>query len=353
MLTPITHILPQTVVQRMRQLPVEGSIHVRQGETVRAIDVIASTRLKPKHFMLDIAAGLGVSNEAAARFIERYEGDDVNRGDVIARKAGLFNRIVRTPVDGKIVLITDGYVMIEEEQEPFKLLAGLPGEVIDLIHGVGAVIEATGALVQGTWGNGRIDSGVLSVIARDAAAELEPGMIDVGMRGSVLMSGRCTNPDVFRRAAEQRLRGLVLGGMPSEFIPVVRKLDLPVILTDGFGAQEMNPAAFRLLSTSDKRDVALNAEPYNPETGGRPEVVIPQPPAPGADTAPPAGRLEEGSRVRITREPHRGAWGKVTAILPGRLHFENGLRLPAASVQIDGGESIPVPLANLEIVNNN
>jgi hypothetical protein len=351
MLTPITHILPYTVVQRRRILPREGRVGVRQGQTVRATDVIATAVLKPNHTMLDVAAGLGVRRAAAAEFIERYEGDKLETGDVIARKTGLFNRVVRAPVAGRIVLITDGYVMVEEKQAPFELLAGIPGEITELVHDLGAVIETTGALIQGVWGNGLIDFGVLNVISQNAGDELNPTQIDVSLRGAVLMAGTCQSAEVFQRAADQRLRGMILGSMPSEFIPTARRLPFPLILTDGFGRQPMNPAAFRLLSTSEKRDVALNAESYDPETGMRPEILIP---LPSGDAKPvvEVGRLEIGQRVRLTRAPNKGAWGVVESFLPGRTLFPNGLRLPGVQVRLEGGETIRVPTANLEIINS-
>jgi hypothetical protein len=301
--------------------------------------------------MLDVAAGLGVRRAAAAELIERYEGDKLETGDVIARKTGLFNRVVRAPVSGRIVLMTDGYVLIEEKQAPFELMAGIPGEVTELVHEMGAVIETTGALIQGIWGNGAIDFGVLNVMSENPGDELAPAQIDVSLRGAVLMAGTCLSAEVFQRAADQRLRGLILGSMPSEFIPTARRLPFPLILTDGFGRQPMNPAAFRLLSTSQKRDIALNAEPYDPETGMRPEILIPLPPS-DAETVSDVGRLETGQRVKITRAPHKGGWGVVEVLLPGRTLFPNGLRLPGAQIRLEAGESIRVPTANLEIINS-
>jgi len=351
MITPITHILPYTVVQRRRLLPREGRVGVRQGQTVRATDVIATTVLKPSHTMLDVAAGLGVRRSAAPQFIERYEGDKLETGDVIARKTGLFNRVVRSPISGRIVLMTDGYVMIEEKQAPYELMAGIPGEVTELVHELGAVIETTGALIQGAWGNGVIDFGVLNVMSENPGDELKPGQIDVGLRGAVLMAGTCLSPEVFQRAADQRLRGLILGSMPSEFIPTARRLPFPLILTEGFGRLPMNAAAFRLLSTSQKRDIAINAEAFDPETGSRPEILIPLPPS-DAEAVSDVGRLDTGQRVQVMRAPHKGAWGVVEALLPGRTLFPNGLRLPSAQVRLEGGESIRVPTANLEIINS-
>ena len=351
MLAPITNILPQAIVQRLRMLPRAGQVKVRQGQTVRATDVIATTNLNPSHIMLDASAGLGVGRATAKDFFERYEGEMLVEGDVIARKSGLFSRVVRSPVAGKIVLMTDGYIFIEETQAQFELFAGIPGEVKELVHEMGAVIETVGALIQGTWGNGKIDTGVLNVLSEKPDEYLLPEYVDVDLRGSILMAGRCNSAEVFRKAAEQNVQGLILGSIPSDLIPAARRLPFPLMLTDGFGDRPMSTAAFRLLSTSNRRDVALNAEPFDTDTAARPEVLIPQPTAPDVGNAPAVGRLEVGQRVRVTRDPYRGIMGKIEAILPGRTLFPNGLRLQAVRIRRENGEFLLVPLANVEIVN--
>ncbi len=351
MLAPITNILPQAVVERLRILPRAGHVRVRQGQNVRATDVIATAEVNPSHIMLDVASALGVSRAKAADHIERYEGESVAGGDVVAQTKGLFSRVVRSPVDGKIVLMTDGYVFIEEKSTPFELLAGIPGEVKELVHEMGAVIETTGALIQGAWGNGRIGSGILNALSKSPGDVLLPEQVEGGPRDAVLMSGRCSDAEVFRRAAAQQIKGLILGSIQSELIPVVRKLPFPVLLTDGFGDLPMSTAAFRLMSTSHKREVAVNAEPFDPDTGSRPEVLIPLPTAPDVGPAPVIGRLEKGQRIRVTRSPRKGTLGIIDSIPPGRMMFPNGLRLQAVRIKLESGEIMLVPLANVEIVN--
>lgn len=351
MLAPITNILPQAVVQRLRVLPRAGQVKVRQGQTVRATDVVAVTSLEPKHVMLDASSGLGVSRANAREYIERYEGEMVVEGDVIARKTGLFSRVVRSPVAGKIVLMTDGYIFIEVVQEQFQLQAGIPGEVKELVHEMGAVIETVGALIQGSWGNGKIDTGVLNVMSEQPDEMLLPEQIDIDLRGAILMAGRVESADIFRRAADQNVQGMILGSIPSELIPTARRLPYPLLLTDGFGNRPMNSAAFRLLLTSNRRDVALNAEPFDVDTAARPEVLIPLPAAPQVENAPAVGRLEAGQRVRVTRDPHRGVTGKIESIPPGKSMFSNGLRLQAVKIRLESGEFLLVPQANVEIVN--
>ena len=351
MLVPITNILPQTIIQRLRILPRPGQVKVRQGQTVRATDVIATANVNPSHIMLDAASSLGVTRKSVQSYMERYEGEMLVEGDVIARKTGMFSRMLRSPVEGKIVLISDGYVFIEEQQAPFELQAGIPGEVKELVHELGAVIETVGALIQGSWGNGLIDFGVLHVASGKPDDYLLPENMDLGLRGSILLGGRCNSTEVFRRAVEQRVRGMILGSIPSELIPAARKLPFPLMLTDGFGDMPMSEAAFRLLSTSSKRDVALNAEPFDLDTAVRPEVLIPLPVAPDVSVAPSVGQLKPGQRVRVTRKPDQGVVGVIDQIPAGRTMFPNGLRLQAVKIRLENGENLLAPLANVEIIN--
>ncbi|MFQ5615290.1 MAG: hypothetical protein ACE5GO_02380, partial [Anaerolineales bacterium] len=152
---------------------------VRAGQNVRATDVIATANTTPKHYMLNVARGLGVSEDDAEKYIERMLNDEVAEGDVIATRSRFGKRIVRSPVNGTIELITAGQMLIEVKTEPYQLKAGIPGVVAELIHGRGAVIKTTGALIQGVWGNGQVDLGLMNVLAESPDHVLSPGQIDV------------------------------------------------------------------------------------------------------------------------------------------------------------------------------
>lgn len=183
MLAPVAHIHPMTIIQRTRMLPVEGQILARDGQRVRANEVIATANLTPKHYILDIASGLGVTQAAAGNYVDRYQNESVNSEDVIARKTGFFNRVIRSPVKGKIVLITGGVVILEEDTEPFELMAGISGNIVEIFPDRGVMIEETGALVQGLWGNGRIDVGILTPLANSSDHVFTPDQVNVSQRG--------------------------------------------------------------------------------------------------------------------------------------------------------------------------
>jgi hypothetical protein len=346
----ITHFLPLTTIRRTRLLPIPGRVVVRKGQKVGATDVIAEARLAREHLLLDIARGLGVSANQADANIQRHVGDEVEEGDVIAGPVGVARRVVRAPKGGQIVIAGGGQVLLELASPPFELRAGIPGVVTELIDDRGAEIETAGALIEGVWGNGRIDFGLLGVLARSPQDKLTADRLDVSQRGSILLGGYCNDAKTLSNAGEIPIRGLILASMDSSLIPLASRLRFPILIIEGFGNIPMNSAAYKLLSTSDRREVAINTEAWDPISGSRPECVIPLPasgrPAMPVETKPYA----IGQKVRVVGILHKAPIGVIISLRTGRVALENGVRAQAADVRLENGENITYPLANLEVL---
>ncbi len=347
---PVSHMLPLTTVRRARLLQNPGRVLVRTGQMVTATDVIAETYLPEHHYLLDVRRTLGISSvNKAAGLIQRREGEKVQKGDVIAETGGLFSRVIRAPQDGVVVSVNAGQVWIEALGEPFKLRAGMPGTVTDVIADRGAILETSAALVQGVWGNGLIDLGVLLSLARTPDDELTRDRLDVSMRGAVVLGGYCDKPDVLKAAADLQLRGLVLAGINPNILRAAAALKFPLIVIEGFGRIPFNPTAYRLLTSNEKRDAALNAAAWDAYTGERPEVVIPLPAA-GGDPAPDTLEFSAGQNVRLHGAPYLGQTGTIIALRGGSAALQNGLRAPAADIRLENGERVLIPLANLDVL---
>ena len=112
----------------------------------------------------------------------------------------------------------------------------------------------------------------------------------------------------------------------------------------------MNSAAYKLLTTSDKREATVNAEHFDRYSGNRPEVIIPLP----VSTEPqePNGyeAFAVGQTVRMRRPPHAGAIGSISNVHTGLSLLPSGLRARSADVRLENGETVLVPLVNLEVV---
>lgn len=347
MLAKVTHIIPVTTIQRERLLPVPGRVLARRGQKVIPSDVIAETDLAPEHVLVNVARALRISPKEVSSLLEFREGDDVAEGDVFAERSVGFGKLIsRAPRTGQIVSIRNGQVLLEVSGHPFELRAGMSGEVVELVADYGAFIETTGALIQGVWGNGRFDVGVMSVLAESPDEVIVPGRLDVSMRGAVVLAGQCDDPNVISAASEVPLRGLILASMSSGVLPIASRARCPVLVLEGFGNLAMNEAAFKLLSTNSRRDVVVNAEMRH----SRPEVIIPLPPTPDMLPLNDVNTFAPGQKVRLIRNPSMGKVGVITEILPGLTTLDNGIRVSAAVIQLDDQMVFTLPLANLEVL---
>jgi hypothetical protein len=347
---PVVHILPLTTIQRQRLLPVSGRVTVRKGQKVEPADVIAEANLTPEHLVLDVARGLGVSPGKADQHVQRKAGEHVGEGDIIAGPVGIARRVVRAPRPGQIIVVGNGQVLLELESTPYRLLAGIPGEVISLIPERGAVIENTGALVQAVWGNGRIDFGLLHVLASQPEQALTADQLDVSLRGSIVLAGYCEQAEAFKAGAEAPIRGLILASMPANLVPVAERMPYPIAVIEGFGLLPMNEVAFTLLSTSDRREIAINAQTWDRFEDRRPEVFLPLPSE--GRLYPPQETVDfsANQKVRVVRAPYKSEIGTIVAVHSGLEVFPSGVQGPAAEVHLENGQNMILPLANLEVL---
>jgi hypothetical protein len=351
MLAPVKQIIPLTLIQRQRLLPIPGRVIARKGQTVEPTDVIAEALTSPEHILLDISRGLGLEAEEADTYLERVSGEKVDEGDVIAGPVGLSQRVVRAPKSGRIVLAGGGQVLIEVESNLYELKAGFSGVIEELLPDLGAVIETTGALIQGVWGNGRMNYGLMYVLLRSPDDELRPDRLDVSLRGAVVLGGHVEEPGVLTIAEELPLRGLILGSMSSSLVPLANKMRYPIILTDGFGPLPMNENAYKLLSTSQRREVSLRAESWDPVKAAHPEIIIPLPTESGSPIPLDAAEFRPGQLVRVAHALHHGKIGRLDELLTEEVTLPSGITTACAYVSFEGiEEPALLPLVNLEII---
>lgn len=350
MLAPVVHVLPMTRIRRHRMLPVTGRVLARKGQNVSAIDVVAEANLEPRHILLDITRGLGVGLGDADQYLERQAGETVSEGDVLAGPVGWGKRVVRSPCSGKIILTGRGKILIEEEVEPYKLLAGLPGEVVSLIPGRGVVIESIGALVQGVWGNGQINFGLLRILIKKAEDIITVDQLDIDLRGTVVFAGYCGDEQVLHAAADLPLRGLILSSMASSLIPLAEEIPLPIVIIEGFGLLPINSSAFNLLITSDRREIAVKADKLDNYANDRPEVFISLPVNQMVHEPRDATLFAQGQKVRIVRAPYQSQIGTLITLKPGVEVLPNGIKTTSAEVELENSIKVKLPLANLEVL---
>ena len=350
MYAPVTHITGFANIIRERLLPVKGDTLVRLNQKVSSSDIVAEAHFAREHVLLDVARKLRVHPSMADRLIKCKMDERVAAGAEIASGKGLFPRKVVVPRNGRVVVVGGGQVLLEVGESKIELRAGIPGTVIEIVPDRGVIIQTAGALIQGVWGNGRIDSGMLTSLAESPDSTLTSDRLDVSMRGSVILGGMVKDAETLKVAAELPVRGLILSSIYPSLIPQAREMRFPIMALDGFGPMQMNSLAYKLLSTNVKREVTVNAEAYDRYGGGRPEVIIPLPTSSEAPELHEVETFAPGLQVRMRRPPFPGMVGSIASIKPGMTLLPSGLRAQAAEVKLENGETVIAPLVNLEVV---
>jgi len=343
------YISPIVNIRRERTLPIPGKILVRRGQSVNAMDPIAEGILDPKHIVLNIARGLGVSVGEVDHHLQCGEGVHLLKGDIIAGPVGRSRRVVRAPESGRVSQIATGKILYEVETIPFQLKAGLSGNVVEIISNRGAVVETTGALIQGVWGNGLIGSGNLVVRADTSDEVLSANKLDTSLRGTIVAVGTCEDEEVLKTAESLPLRGLIFASMRPDLIPTVVEIKVPVILIEGYKNCPMNAAAFELLTRNNGHTVCVNAQSWDRYKGTRPEIVIPKLHLEGKASTDVIMSFCPDQTVRVTRAPNAGQIGRLVNLI-GYAVMPSGIRTQAAEVLMENDLVNVVPLANLEIL---
>jgi len=121
-----------------------------------------------------------------------------------------------------------------------------------------------------------------------------------------------------------------------------------VIVLEGFGRIPLNEAAFKLLTTNDKREVCLNAVGENNSGSDRPEIFLPLPAE--ANAFPDVFEINIGQRVRINMPPFTGKCGSVAAIRQEPVILSSQISATCADVVLDNDQRCIVPVTNLDMI---
>lgn len=344
-------------ITRQRLLPRPGRILVRKGQRVGGDEIVAETILDPQWMMIDLASGLGLTPLRALEFATRKIGDVLSKGDMLAQgPAGYAQRCVYSPVNGRVLWLGDGQILLENSEKTFALNAVYPGQVCELISDRGVEIESGGALIQGIWGNGRYNHGPLLILERALKKTLEAGDIHATMMRKVILGGVCGESSVLEKAAAMGIAGLILASMPAKLIQEAARAPFPIILIQGFGSLPWIDSALDILRNSAGNETILNAIGYDPYHYERPEVFIPADRVPiteegalkAAETWTPY--FTPGQRVRILLAPQMGRVGTIHRIALRPQPLENGLSDLTAEIIMENHETAIVPIANLDVL---
>jgi hypothetical protein len=353
---------------RRRVLPIPGDVLVAPGERVQADTVVARALLPGNVVTMHLSRVLGVAASDLAELLLVQEGAAIGKDQPIARSKGIFGMLKQTalaPTSGVLESVSrvSGQAIFRESPIPVEVLAYVAGEVQSVEERLGVEVASRGTMVQGIFGIGPETCGPLVLVGQDPALPLREEDIRDEHAGAVLVGGSMASLAVLKRAIEARVAALVTGGIDAADLKGLLGYDLGVaitgsesvgltlVVTEGFGELAMSPRTHRLLAAAVGELASVSGATQIRAGVLRPEVLVPGTVAELEQTAVDSGMLVEGSVVRIIRDPHFGALGKVVALPPEprALDTEAMVRILTVALAANG-EQLTLPRANVELV---
>jgi hypothetical protein len=103
--TPGLTISADTVVRKVRRLPLKGQVLVQVGDSVNPDTVVARTELPGPVTTVRVAERLGVEPRELSKYLLKQVDDEVQAGEIIAERKsffGLFTSRVTSPIPAQL-----------------------------------------------------------------------------------------------------------------------------------------------------------------------------------------------------------------------------------------------------------
>tara|TARA_Y100000590_G_scaffold426412_1_gene535473 strand:+ start:166 stop:1272 length:1107 start_codon:yes stop_codon:yes gene_type:complete len=360
--TPGLKIIDKTQVAKNRLLPLSGNVHVNKNDQVDSDCIVASTEIPGNVQMVNVANQLNIDPEETSSTMIVSIGDDIKKGQVIAKSKGLFGFFqseTKSPLDGKVGNVSNvtGQVIISEPPFPIKIDAYISGKVSNVFDKEGVEISARGTFIQGIIGVGGEKKGTLKIIENNNCNFNEKH------KDCIIVLDRYLSHETYIKAFNAGIKGIVCGGI--DYMSLSKILGYPlgvaitgmeevttVVVTEGFGDLEMADNTLDLLKKYNNQFCSINGATQIRAGVLRPEIFISS-----KDNIDVAENFNEedliisvGSQVRIIREPHFGKIGKVSELPSDLVQIDTETMSRVAKIIFDKGESAIIPRANLEVI---
>ena len=367
--TPGLRVTGSATVRKTRRLPLKGQVLVAAGDAVQATAIVARAERPGPVRTIKASEQIGLEPGDLHEALRVREGDPVTEGQVLAEVKsffGLMHATCKSPVAGVVDHISplSGYIAVREPPVPIEMEAYVAGRVAEVIPDEGVIIETRGAFIQGIFGVGGERRGPIRVLAQSAGQPLAEDRFAADVSGCVVIGGATASAAALARAAAAGAAGVVVGAIDDSVLREFVGYDIGVaitgqervpftlILTEGFGSLPMAQRTFTLLQSLEGKVASIDGATQIRAGVIRPEILVPgDAAAPGAVAEGVVQQvLAPGSRVRVIREPLFGQLAKVAALPAELREIETEARVRVAEVELDDGQRVVIPRANLEII---
>lgn len=361
--TPGLIVKEYLTIEKKRELPIKGKVNVSLGDIVKAEDIVASVDLPGKVHAQNAINVLSIEPHKLKKHMYKKEGDSVSKGEVIGANKGWFtNTELFSPVDGKIESLSEltGQIIFMENPIPLSLKAYVDGEVIKVVEGEGVIIRANVSYVQGIFGLGGENRGLLKFIGDYSDKKLEEAMLNKEYSDKIIVTSASVTLEALKKAKELDIKGIVAGSVNSKDIDSFlgyhlgvavtgkEKTGLTLIITEGFGDITMASRTYELLKSKENQYASINGATQIRAGVQRPEVIILS--NKGTNIKDEERGLALGSRIRGIRTPYFGILGTVTELPKELTELETGSKVRILKAKLDDGKEAIIPRANIEMV---
>lgn len=366
--TPGLKVKNKHIVSKTRRLPLIGEVLVKEGDDVDFETIVARTKIPGDPTILRMAELLGVTNNDIPDFMLKKIGDNVAKGELLAKYTpffGLIKKVVKAPINCTVENISTqtGQVIIRSDPLPVDVNAYIKGTIKKVLPGEGVVIEANAAFVQGIFGIGGEHHGELKKVVDSPSEVLTEDKINSDHVGKILIGGSLVTLDAMKKANEIGVKGIVVGGIRSADISAFlgyeigvaitgeESISLAIIATEGFGEMDMSERTFNLLNSFDGKMAAVNGATQIRAGVLRPEIIIPYDSSEKEDSAESEfGKgMRAGTPIRIIAPPFFGEIGVVVSLPVDLVKVETGALVRVVEIELSTKKVI-VPRANVEII---
>ncbi len=365
-------VTSQTVVQKVRRLPLKGEVVVSKGQSVMPETIVARAWLPGDLVTIALNDALGLEPSEVSAALRVQEKDTVTKGQLLGEVKALFGLLTSkcsAPVDGAVEFISavTGHLGLRRPPHPVEVNAYLQGIVVDLVEGEAVTVETQGALVQGIFGVGGERSGVLKCLVLSPEEELT-SEVDGDVRGAILVGGSLVSERFLKSAGERGAVGVIVGGILDRDLASFvgreigvavtghEQVPLTVVVTEGFGKMAMAPRTFELLKSLEGKTASVNGTTQIRAGALRPEVIVPNVSPAGTQGAPssknqaPSWKLEIGTKIRLIRTPYFGRSAVITELPEEPQRIATGSLSRVMVARLEDGQTVTIPRANVEIL---
>ena len=326
----------------------EGKILVKKGQKVAPDEVIAKIMVGGEPLVFDLPLLLKAKKPFPKRNLIKPINKKVEKGEGLACTKSLFfgKKTLIAPCSGKILALKEetGELIFQPEAKKEVQVPSLFWGEVESVEKDQVVLNTSFQDILGTVGLNQAFGKIL--ICQDQAECFSFLKKKDSLQNQVFVFFESPGRAVLEKLKIRGISGVVCGGVHFRDFEGCQRLELPLLLIEGFGNLKLGEDLFRVFPKYEGREVMLEGKkkrlriPLKEEEvkGGREGKEVKE------------RELKVGDKVRLVGEPGSiGVQAKVVEIGKRKVVLESNFKAVLVKVRV-GQKTLEVPSNNLEII---